>query len=447
MADDARGRRRRPPSAHSAPGRGVAFYVGAIGSALFLVRLLGASWSTHFPAVWPDAVFPKQGYLAVAGKSPFRPSFYFAFRPIGYPFFLWMLGRSTQLVVVVQTALYCAVVVALCATALRVMRSRAVAVVATVVLIVGIALQAKYAMWNTQILSESLAISLGFAAIAAWWRFAAAPTPRPGACGASAFVIAWLLVRDAHVLPATIVIVPVGAGRRRGSARASTAACDATLVVGAVAVVIAVAAYSYFSAERVAPRRAVVPRRRRDPHPPRPAAHASGSPATACRSTTRCGPEPARAGSTTTSTSRRTPRSRRTGTGRAAPGPRALALSLVVLAPHYCDLMNDDLPDDAPGRRAVLRHPGRLRPAAAADAAATRRPDDPHRARDLARRSRGAALARVARARAPAQARARARRVRRDRARAHARRALHDMGRRSGRDANATWSACSAGSR
>ena len=60
--------------------------------------------------------------------------------------------------------------------------------------------------------------------------------------------------------------------------------------------------------------------------------------------TTRCAHGPARAASSTTSISRRIPRSRSTGTGRAAPGPRALVLSLVVLAPHYAGLMSNDLP-------------------------------------------------------------------------------------------------------
>ena len=92
---------------HELPRRGAGFYVGAILSAIFLVRLLGASWDSHFPAVWPDATFANQGYLAVAAKSPFRPSFYNAFRPIGYPLLLWVFGRNTQLTVVAQASLYC----------------------------------------------------------------------------------------------------------------------------------------------------------------------------------------------------------------------------------------------------------------------------------------------------------------------------------------------------
>ena len=223
--------------------RGVGLYVGAVITALFLVRLLGASWSSHFPAVWPDATFAKEGYLAVAAKSPFRPSFYNAFRPIGYPFLLWTVGRNTQLTVLAQAALYSAGAGALIVTALRVMQSRAIGVI-TAVLIAGVALQAKYAMWTTQILSESVAISLGFCALAAWWRFATQPT-RARARWGILFLVLWLVVRDAHVLPATIVFVPVilltawlgkslGNGIRR------------TLAIGA-AIVLLTAVYSYFA--------------------------------------------------------------------------------------------------------------------------------------------------------------------------------------------------------
>jgi hypothetical protein len=223
--------------------RNVAFYVSAVATALFMVRLLGASWNTHFPATWPDAAYPREGYLAVAAKSPFRPSFYFAFRPIGYPLLLWMCARNTQLIVVVQTSLYCAGIAALCAAALRVMNSRVIAVV-TMIVFAGTTIQAKYAMWNTQILSESLALSLGFASLAAWWRFAAAPSAARARWG-WAFLVAWLLVRDAHVLPATTVIVPVALGTA-WLAKSLDRRVRRTLAIGALIVPL-VAGYSYFS--------------------------------------------------------------------------------------------------------------------------------------------------------------------------------------------------------
>ena len=320
--------------------RGIGFYLGAAATALFMMRELGASWSTHFPATWPDAIFAKQGYLAVAAKSPFRPSFYFAFRPIGYPFLLWLLGRSSHLVVIAQTALYCAAVIALCATALRALKSREVGVI-TVALIVGIALQAKYALWNTQILSESLAISLGFITLTAWWRFAIAPTRRR-AVFAWVCVVAFLVVRDAHVLPVTIVIVPVALALARWGTSLGSEVRRA-LTAGAIVVVV-VAGYSYLSTS--ASHRAVLSfhnaigvRVLPDPQLSKWfVAHGMPLDDALRERTGKSGLED----NFYASTDPRFAKYRHWARGG---GPRSLVLSLVVLAPHYSHLMYDDLPD------------------------------------------------------------------------------------------------------
>ena len=142
-----------------------------------MVRLLGASWSTHFPADvarrdLPEAGLPRgRRRRARSGRASTSRS-----GRSGTRFSSGCCGAARSLTVVVQTALYCAVVIALVrdgapGLALAGGRRRSPCWRSS-----GIAIQAKYAMWNTQILSESLAISLGFAAIAAWWRFAAAPT-------------------------------------------------------------------------------------------------------------------------------------------------------------------------------------------------------------------------------------------------------------------------------
>jgi len=319
--------------------RDIAIYLSAAATAAFMVRLLGASWNTHFPATWPDAVFPKQGYLAVAAKSPFRPSFYFAFRPIGYPFFLWFFGRSSHLVVIAQTALYCAAVIALGSTALRVLRSRVVGIVTTL-LIVGIAVQAKYALWNTQILSESLAISLGFISLTAWWRFAVAPTRKRAAFG-WAFLVAFLVVRDAHVLPVTIVIVPVALiVSRWGTSLGSDV--RRTLTAGAM-VVIVVAGYSYLSTS--ASHRAVLSFHNAIGVRILPDAQLSkwfvdhGMPLDdALR--TRTG----KSGLEDNFYASQDPKFATYRHWARGAGPRELVLSLVVLAPHYSHLMYDDLP-------------------------------------------------------------------------------------------------------
>ncbi len=319
--------------------RAGALYVSAIASALFMVRLLGASWSTHFAPVWPDAVFPKQGYLAVAGKGPFRPSFYFAFRPIGYPLLLWALRRSALATVLAQTALYCAVVFALCTTAFRFLRSQVIAA-ATALAFAGIALQAKYAMWNVQILSESLAISLGLASIAAWWRFAAAPT-RARARWGWAFVIAWLVVRDAHVLPATVVIVPVAVLVAWLAKRLDTRV-RRSLLVGAVLVVL-VAGYSYSS--QSASHRAVLSfhdvvgvRVLPDAQLSRWFAHHGMPLDNALRSRT------GKSGLENDFYLSKDPAFAKYRHWARGAGPRALVFSLVVQAPRYARLMNQDLP-------------------------------------------------------------------------------------------------------
>jgi hypothetical protein len=190
-------------------GRRVALYASAVAVALFCVRLLGEPWSSHFPPKFPDAFNPGRNdtYYAVSQLSPFRPSFYTSPRPIVYPAFVWLLARDSAIIVVAQTAVYCAAVGALCATAWRYLQTRLVAVLAIVGFVL-IAVEARFAMWATQILSESLGISLAILAIAAWWRLAADPTPRR-AVWPWVWTIAWLLERDAHTIPVAVVVVPI----------------------------------------------------------------------------------------------------------------------------------------------------------------------------------------------------------------------------------------------
>lgn len=108
-----------------------------------------------------------------------------------------------------QTGAYCAAVGVLCVTARQLIRTRAIAN-ATVVVVVLIAIQARFALWNTQILSESLGLSLGIMVVAMWWRAAAASSPRR-VTWAWAWTVVWLLERDAHTVPIVVVLVPVAA--------------------------------------------------------------------------------------------------------------------------------------------------------------------------------------------------------------------------------------------
>lgn len=215
-------------------GLSLPLLLSAVGAGLVTIRLLGPGWAEGFPAVWPDAVWPDESYLALAEVGPFRPGFWFGFRPPVYPLFCWLAFRSTRLIVLGQVLLACGAVTALAVTASRSLRSRPVAV-AAMVFIVAIPLQARYSMWHTQILSESVAGSIGLLAVAAWWRFAASPSVARVVAGTAA-VLAWMLVRDAHVLAAGVVLVPTLAltavlGRGLGNAVRRALAVAAALVV------------------------------------------------------------------------------------------------------------------------------------------------------------------------------------------------------------------------
>ena len=166
------------------------------------MRVLGEPWRSGFPKSWPDAF----SFTKVATKGPFHPSFYFDERPIGYPLLLWSVARSTTVAVVAQTCLYCASFLTLGYVAFRTLRARTAQIFA-IILFMLLAVQPRFAEWNTQILSESLSLSLAILMIAAWW-WAAVYAPK-GVRLAWVATAAWLLTRDGNVAPVLAVVVPV----------------------------------------------------------------------------------------------------------------------------------------------------------------------------------------------------------------------------------------------
>jgi hypothetical protein len=179
--------------------------IAAIVVAFFLVRLLGAPWP-HFPPTFPDSF----SYLKVATRGPFHGHFYFDERPIGYPLFLWLFGRSSTLIVAGQALSYAGAFILLCRFVLDDLRSRAVAVTA-VVFLAAVAIEPRNSMWNTLILSEGLSMTLAVLSIAAWWRAVTRPTVR-SITRAWIATIAWISIRDTNVLPTVLVIIPVALG-------------------------------------------------------------------------------------------------------------------------------------------------------------------------------------------------------------------------------------------
>ncbi|MGQ0680245.1 MAG: hypothetical protein ACT4OM_11450 [Actinomycetota bacterium] len=175
------------------------FYLSAAAAAFMMIRLLAEPWRTGFVPTYPDSF----SYLEVAARGIFRP---FDERPVVYPTFLWLMGGSVHLAVVVQSMVYVGAFLGLMAAARTALSSRVAAALA-IVLFGALAVQPRFALWNLQILTESLAISLAIASISAWWLLASGPTPRR-AVWAWFWTILWLCIRDAHVMPVLLAIVP-----------------------------------------------------------------------------------------------------------------------------------------------------------------------------------------------------------------------------------------------
>ena len=182
--------------------RTVGLAAASVITTLFLVRLLGAGWREGFPVFFPDS----SSYLQVARLGPFRPSFWFGERPVITPLFLWAGARNIRVIVLAQSLVYVGAFWWAIAVMWRIART-AIGRWSAVVLIVAVAVQPRFALWNTHVLSESLGISLGVATIATWLWFVHRPTVGRVT---SAWVVTalWALTRDSNVVVTVTVAVP-----------------------------------------------------------------------------------------------------------------------------------------------------------------------------------------------------------------------------------------------
>jgi len=174
----------------------------AIAVMLFMMRVFGGMWPRNFNIFFPDSF----SFLNAARLTPFSPAFYAAERPIAFPTLLFLLGRSTALTIFVQTALYALAFVFAARTAWMVLRHR-VARVAGIAALCVIALEPRFALWNSHILSESIGMTLSLMSVMLWWRFSSQPTV-VRLRWASLATIAWLTARDSNVPPWAAVGVP-----------------------------------------------------------------------------------------------------------------------------------------------------------------------------------------------------------------------------------------------
>ena len=180
----------------------MARFVVATASALFLVRVLGEPWGSGFDPFFPDTA----SYRRVSDRGPFWPRFWFDERPPVYPLVLWLLDGGGRAVVVVQSVAYVMAWIWLGTVVWQRIASRPVAVV-TIGVLALTAVQARWALWTTQILTESLSITLAVAAVAAWWQFV--DDPRRWRIVTAAVITAmWMLLRDSNAVTFTVFAAP-----------------------------------------------------------------------------------------------------------------------------------------------------------------------------------------------------------------------------------------------
>ncbi len=230
-----------PPGDPAPPGRArawawlvanrttIALHVAVVLVTLFVIRVVGSGFGAGYPPFFPDS----SSFSAVARRGPFSGRFWFDERPIGFPLLFWAVGRSVRFVVLAQIALHVAAFGAVVAVALRTLRSRWAQLFATV-FTVALAVQPRVVLWTTHVLSESLAISTGVAALAGWWWFAARPSTRR-AIAALAVSFAFVLTRDSNVVTFAVTVIPalLVVGWRARSSRLGR-----TLLAGAAAAVV-----------------------------------------------------------------------------------------------------------------------------------------------------------------------------------------------------------------
>ncbi len=223
---------------HSVSERGAVWrYLACIAIAYLLLRLLGPAWRTGFPASFPDS----SSYVDVAESGLLSWDFWFGRRPPTYPLLIWLLGPSPRAVIVAQTLIAIASWTWLASTVWTMVRSRWVAA-ATVAVLLLVAIESRWLVWNTALLTESLSASLAVAGVAAWWRWWAEPSTFR-TVAASAITVAWMLLRDSNavallavVVPAFVVLIRMERRRTSDRRRLLAIAFTAMIVVGGYSV-------------------------------------------------------------------------------------------------------------------------------------------------------------------------------------------------------------------
>ena len=200
----------------------------SLGSLLFVVRVIGPGWSKGFPSFFPDSA----SYLKVAKLGPFNPSFWFTERPVGVPLVLWFSGFNTRMFILLQTLVFVFAIAFLCRTILQTIMWRPLAWL-TCLAIAAIAIQPRFGLWNLEVLSESLGMSLSLIALTCWLRVSQSPT-ETNIRWATTATVAWALVRDSHGIPVLILatcLLILAVRRSNSDLRRTFVKCGAVLLI------------------------------------------------------------------------------------------------------------------------------------------------------------------------------------------------------------------------
>ena len=175
--------------------------VFAVVGLLFLLRLLGAKWRQGFPVQFPDSAT----FLDAARLGPFSADFWLNDRPTGIPLVLWLVRSNVRAFILLQSLVYVGAVAHLCRTILRAFTSRGLAWL-TCALVAALCMQTRFALWNLEVLSESLSLSAVILGVSFVIRIARNPE-RDDVRSLTACILAILLMRDASMVLGVIALV------------------------------------------------------------------------------------------------------------------------------------------------------------------------------------------------------------------------------------------------
>ena len=175
----------------------------AVWVAVMTSRVVAGDWESKFPIVFPDSFW----FIKVANFGPLSLNFWFGERPLLTPLILWAVGGGIREFVLVQTFLYFVATAILCFVLVRIFNSN-IARAISIICILSVATQSRYALWNSHLLSESLSMSTTLLSISAYLWYSHARTQRSITLAWIATAL-WMLARDSNTAVIAFIIFSI----------------------------------------------------------------------------------------------------------------------------------------------------------------------------------------------------------------------------------------------